>query len=59
LIATWIAIIGVVPVLVAPGGGPGRADKTIHGRYNAETIELRRVMATLRREAKRLVKDVK
>ena len=36
-----------------------RAARTIHGRYSAEMIELRRAMATLRREAKRLVKEVK
>jgi hypothetical protein len=36
-----------------------RAARTIHGRYSAEMIELRRTMATLRREAKRLVKEVK
>jgi hypothetical protein len=43
----------------AEGLGRIRAARTIHGRYSAEMIELRRAMATLRRKAPRLVKEVR
>ena len=35
-----------------------RAARTIHGRYSAEMIELRRMMAVLRREARRTIASV-
>jgi hypothetical protein len=35
-----------------------RGVRTIHGRYTAEMIELRRMMAVLRREARRTIATV-